>query len=106
MVDPVRTLLLEIETEIGRLPGAKLSASGGGAGGTRDERFKELFGRVPPPGFAAFLARHDGGLLAPEVRLLSWDESLRRLREADRAGDGTSGLKGLWPVLERGGRLF
>src|SRR5690242_4796664 len=108
MVDPVRALLLEIETEIDRLPGAALAApaAGSGAGAARDERWKELFGRVPPPGFAAFLARHDGGLLAADVRLLSWDESLRRLREADRAGDGASGLKGLWPVLERNGRLF
>ena len=125
MVDPVRTLLLEIETEIGRLPGAKLSASGSGGGTHRDERFKELFGRVPPPGFAAFVARHDGGTLAPDVRILSWDESLRRLHDAERgaaeggaggsggggsgggaAGAGAGALKGLWPVLERGDRLF
>jgi tetratricopeptide (TPR) repeat protein len=108
MVDPVRALLLEIETEIDRLPGAALSgpATGAAAGAARDERWKELFGRVPPPGFAAFVDRHDGGVLSSDVRLLSWDESLRRLREADRAGDGSSGLKGLWPVLERGDRLF
>lgn len=105
MVDPVRALLLEIETEIDRLPGAALAAPAA-AGPAREERWKELFGRQPPPGFTAFLNRHDGGILAPEVRLLSWDESLRRLRESDRAGEGASGLKGLWPVLERGGRLF
>src|SRR4051794_2300227 len=107
MVDPVRALLLEIETEIDRLPGAALAGPvvGGQAGAARDERWKELFGRPPPPGFAAFLARHDGGLLAPEVRLFAWEESLRRIREADRAGEG-GGLKGLWPVLERGSRLF
>jgi tetratricopeptide (TPR) repeat protein len=107
MVDPVRALLLEIETEIDRLPGAALAGPvvGGQAGAARDERWKDLFGRPPPPGFAAFLARHDGGLLAPEVRLFAWEESLRRIREADRAGEG-GGLKGLWPVLERGGRLY
>jgi tetratricopeptide (TPR) repeat protein len=107
MVDPVRALLLEIETEIDRLPGAALAGPvvGGPAGAARDERWKELFGRPPPPGFAAFLARHDGGLLAPEVRLFAWEESLRRVREADRGGEG-GGLKGLWPVLERGGRLY
>jgi tetratricopeptide (TPR) repeat protein len=108
MVDPVRALLLEIETEIDRLPGAALAGPvvGGAAGAARDERWKELFGRPPPPGLAAFLARHDGGLLAPEVRLFSWEESLRRVREADRGGEGAGGLKGLWPVLERGGRLY
>jgi len=109
MVDPVRALLLEIETEIDRLPGAALAApaAGGPAASAREERWKELFGRGLPPGFTAFLGRHDGGVLAPDVRLLSWDESLRKLREADRPGDGVGGgLKGLWPVLERGGRLF
>jgi tetratricopeptide (TPR) repeat protein len=108
MVDPVRALLLEIETEIDRLPGAALAApaAGGAAGTARDERWKELFGRVAPVGYQAFLNRHDGGLLAPEVRLYSYEESLRKLREADRTGEGASGLKGLWPVLERGGRLY
>src|SRR5438045_222248 len=107
MVDPVRALLLEIETEIDRLPGAALAGPvvGGPAGAARDERWRELFGRPPPPGFAAFLARHDGGLLAPDVRLFAWEESLRKVREADRGGEG-GGLKGLWPVLERGGRLY
>jgi tetratricopeptide (TPR) repeat protein len=113
MVDPVRTLLLEIETEIERLPGARLAPAAGVSAAGREERFKDLFGRAAPPGFAAFIARHNGGVLAEDVRLLSFEESLRRVREAERAGDGGSGgpagvgvLKGLWPVLERGSRLF
>src|SRR5882757_10810989 len=110
MVDPVRTLLLEIETELERLPGARLSPAAGVSAAGREERFKDLFGRAAPPGFAAFIARHNGGVLAEDVRLLSFEESLRRVREAERAGEGGSGatgvLKGLWPVLERGSRLF
>jgi tetratricopeptide (TPR) repeat protein len=112
MVDPVRTLLLEIENEIDKLPGGALSpASAVGAAG-REERFKAIFGRVPPAGYAAFIARHDGGALSDDVRLLSFEESLRRVREAERSGEGGSAgtapgvLKGLWPVLERGSRLF
>jgi tetratricopeptide (TPR) repeat protein len=113
MVDPVRTLLLEIETEIERLPGARLAPAGGVTAGGREERFKDLFGRSAPPGFAAFFARHNGGVLADDVRLLSFEESLRRVREAERgsegagsAGAGAGVLKGLWPVVERGARLF
>jgi tetratricopeptide (TPR) repeat protein len=112
MVDPVRTLLLEIESEIERLPGARLAPAAGTSPAVREERFKDLFGRGAPPGFAAFIARHNGGVLAEDVRLLSFEESLRRVREAERGGEGSGGaggggvLKGLWPVLERAGRLF
>src|SRR5690242_11931471 len=100
MVDPVRALLIDIESEIERLPGAVLAApdGGGGLGVTSPEdRFKETFGRPPPPGFLAFMRRHDGGVLGGDVRIFSWDESLRRLREAERSADSAS-LKGLWPV--------
>jgi tetratricopeptide (TPR) repeat protein len=112
MVDPVRTLLLEIESEIERLPGARLAPAAGTSPVVREERFKDLFGRGAPPGFAAFIARHNGGVLAEDVRLLSFEESLRRVREAERGGEGAGSaggggvLKGLWPVLERAGRLF
>jgi tetratricopeptide (TPR) repeat protein len=112
MVDPVRTLLLEIESEIERLPGARLAPAGGMGAAAREERFKDLFGRSPPPGFAAFMARHNGGVLSEDARLFSFEESLRRVRESERAAGESGGqagggiLKGLWPVLERGARLF
>src|SRR5437868_596106 len=106
MVDPVRALLIDIESEIERLPGAVLAAPDGGGGPSGpEERFKEIFGRSPPPGFLAFMRRHDGGVLGGDVRIFSWDESVRRLREAERSAESGS-LKGLWPVAERGARLF
>lgn len=109
MVDPVRTLLLEIEEEIAKLPGASLvktrvAGPRSSAKSHFENDFENHLGRLPPPGFAAFYARYDGGTLGPSVRLLSWAESARKVEAAARGGTGH--LKGLWPVLERGTRLF
>ncbi len=51
---------------------------------------------------SAFFARYDGAVFAREVRLFSFEESLRLKRDPRRSGE----LKGLWPIVERHGRLF
>ena len=51
---------------------------------------------------AAFLSRYDGGKLAPDVRVLSFEDSLAARRDPARATE----LKGLWPIVERHGRLY
>jgi tetratricopeptide (TPR) repeat protein len=103
MKDPARTLLGQVEREVAALPGASLYP---GAGSDAGARFEALMGLPPPPGLAAFIAAHDGGVLAPDVRLLSLDEASKRRRPAERVG-ATGGLPaGLWPVMERGGRRY
>jgi len=118
MADPVNMLLLEIEAECARLPGAVLARAAGGE--ARLGRLKDLLGRAAPIGYSAFASRYDGGWLPvnallpepgtgsdvaardPGLRLLSFDESLRRASDPERPAE----LKGLWPVAERGPRLF
>jgi len=63
-------------------------------------------GLPPPPGLAAFLAAHDGGVLGPDVRLLSLDEAAKRRRPPERSGATAAMPAGLWPVMERGGRRY
>ena len=115
MADPVNMLLFEIEAECARLPGAMLSKAAGGE--ARLARLGSALGRVAPAGYAAFVSRYDGGRLTmnptgeraeieaksdPGLRILSLDESLRRAAGPEHPIE----LKGLWPVAERGTRLF
>ena len=119
MSEPINMLLLEIEGECARLPGAVLAKATGGE--ARLGRLNDLLGRVAPAGYAAFVLRYDGGWLPanplsagsgpggssecgydPGLRLLSLDESLRWASDPERPAE----LKGLWPVAERGLRLF
>jgi tetratricopeptide (TPR) repeat protein len=119
MAEPVNMLLLEIEAECARLPGAVLAKVAGGE--ARLGRLKDLLGRAAPAGYAAFASRYDGGWLPakrsqpeqdaagcghgacdPGLRLLSLEESLRRASDPERPAE----LKGLWPVAERHLRLF
>ena len=118
MADPVNMLLLEIEGECARLPGAELIKSAGGE--ARLARLSELLGRATPAGYAAFALRYDGGWLPanpshpeqgaggctdgcdPGLRFLSLEASLRRASDSERPAE----MKGLWPVAERGMRLF
>jgi tetratricopeptide (TPR) repeat protein len=62
-------------------------------------------GVSPPPGLATFLAAHDGGVLAPDARLLTIDEAVTRLGGGG-AGGGGRWQAGLWPVAERAGRRY
>ncbi len=100
MLDPVRTLLLAIEEEVAALPGASLAPAPGAA--DRATKFADQFGQQPPPGYAGFLARYDGGVIAPELRLFSFEESVEHRRRAGRPAE----MKGLWPIMEREGRLL
>jgi tetratricopeptide (TPR) repeat protein len=119
MSEPINMLLLEIEGECARLPGAVLAKAAGGE--ARLGRLNDLLGRAAPAGYAAFVLRYDGGWLPanplwagpgpggssecacdPGLRLLSIDESLRWASDPERPAE----LKGLWPVAERGLRLF
>jgi tetratricopeptide (TPR) repeat protein len=125
MADPVRTLLLEIEEQCGRIPGCELvKASEGEA---RLGKLKATFSVAVSPGYAAFASRYDGGKLAHAaspgpgqdkadsvgssdagadhevyLHLLGFEESQRILREAGHPQD----WKGLWPVARRGPRVF
>src|SRR5262245_27297181 len=105
MKDPVQTLLGEVEREVAGLPGATLFP---GSGSDAARRFAAVAGAAPPPGLAAFLAAHDGGVLAPEVRLLSLDEATRRRSTPPVSVPSAGGTwpAGLWPVLERSGRRY
>src|SRR5450755_588500 len=101
MKDPARTLLGQIEREVAALPGASL---GPGAGADVASQFEAVMGLPPPPGLAAFLAAHDGGVLGTDVRVLSLAEASKRRRPPERAGAAGGLPPGLWPVMERGGR--
>jgi tetratricopeptide (TPR) repeat protein len=100
MSDPVSTLLLLAERELALLTSASLTPARAGA--RVAERVAEVCGRPASPGMLAFFARYDGGTLAPRTRLFAFDEALRLKRDTRRATE----LKGLWPLLEREGRLF
>jgi tetratricopeptide (TPR) repeat protein len=122
MADPVRTLLLEIEEQCGRMPGCKLALDQGGE--ARLAKLKALFPSAAMPGYAAFTFRYDGGRLARPLaesrdpssgslpadasddglylQLLGFDEAQRVLRDATNPQE----WKGLWPVARRGPRLF
>lgn len=119
MADPVRTLLLEIEEQCGRMPGCELVKAAGGE--ARLRKLKATFSAVVSPGYAAFASRYDGGSLrrAPGagqaegesaaradgdvyLQLLGFEESQAVLREAGSAQD----WKGLWPIARRGQRVF
>jgi tetratricopeptide (TPR) repeat protein len=103
MKDPARTLLGQIEREVASLPGASLYP---GAGSDAGARFEAAMKLPPPPGLAAFLAAHDGGVLGTDVRLLGLEEAARRRRPAERPGVPGGLPAGLWPVMERGGRRY
>jgi len=121
MADPVRTLLLDIEEQCGRIPGCTFATAL--AGDVRLGRLKAMFNSNVSPGYAAFALRYDGGKLArpaalqtdadpqaaprmPEddiyLQLLTFEEGQRILRDATQPAD----WKGLWPVARRGMRIF
>jgi tetratricopeptide (TPR) repeat protein len=103
MKDPARTLLGEIEREVAGLPGASLAPP---ADPGASARFETVMGAPPPPGLAAFLAAHDGGVLGPDVRLFTLEQATKRRQRPTRGGVGAEWPAGLWPVMERGGRRF
>jgi tetratricopeptide (TPR) repeat protein len=100
MSDPVSTLLLLAERELASLPTAALSPAKAGA--RIAERIAEICARPASPGMLAFFVRYDGGTLAPRARLFTFEEAQKLKRDVRRATE----LKGLWPLLERDGRLF
>jgi tetratricopeptide (TPR) repeat protein len=103
MREPARTLIGEIERVVSALPDAVLF---GGAGADAVARFQSLMGMAPPPGLAAFLAAHDGGLLGADTRVLTVDEAAARVTGKRRAAGLSSWPAGLWPVVDRAGRRF
>jgi tetratricopeptide (TPR) repeat protein len=119
MADPVRTLLLDIEEQCGKIPGCAFTPALGGD--VRLGRLKAMFNSNVSPGYAAFTLRYDGGKLARPnggaansaaegesaddeiyLQLLTFEEGQRILREASQPAD----WKGLWPVARRGMRIF
>jgi tetratricopeptide (TPR) repeat protein len=104
MVDPAKTLIGELEREVSALPGASLFP---GAGSDAAARFQAAMGRWAPPGFAAFLSAHDGGVLGSDIKILTLVEAAQRRAESERDGGRPPAWPaGLWPVMERAGRRF
>ena len=101
--EPVQTLVGELERIVSALPDAVLFP-GLGADGQR--RFAAAMGVPPPPGLTTFLAAHDGGLLAPDTRLLTLDEAAARVAGGARTFGSARWQVGLWPVAERAGRRY
>jgi tetratricopeptide (TPR) repeat protein len=104
MVDPANTLIGELEREVSILPGASLFP---GAGSDAAGRFHSAMMRWPPPGFAAFLSAHDGGILGPDIKLLTLAEAAQRRSQSEReAARPNAWPVGLWPIIERSGQRF
>ena len=107
MREPAQTLVGELERIVSALPDAVLFP---GLGVEGPRRFTAAMGVAPPPGLATFLAAHDGGILAPDVRLLTIDEASARLGGGPAAVAANAGgppwQVGLWPVAERAGRRY
>ena len=103
MREPAQTLVGEVERIVSALPDAVLFP---GLGAEGQRRFAAAMGVPPPPGLATFLAAHDGGVLAPDARLLTIDEAAARVTAAPGLAGRLAGARwqvGLWPVAERGG---
>ncbi len=103
MKEPARTLIGEIERVVSALPDAVLFR---GVAPDGLARFQSVMGMAPPPGLAAFLAAHDGGLLGPETRLLTMDEAVARVSGARRTPGISHWPAGLWPIVDRAGRRY
>src|SRR5580698_2839133 len=103
MKEPARTLIGEIERVVSALPDTVLF-QGLSADGL--QRFGAIMGVPPPPGLAAFLTAHDGGLLGPEARLLTVDESVARVTGTKRTPGLSTWPPGLWPIADRTGRRY
>ena len=73
-------------------------------------RFAAAMGVPPPPGLAAFLAAHDGGMLSPDAQAADdgRGDGARQAarRHTARAFGGARWPAGLWPVVDRGGRRY
>ena len=76
MREPAQTLIGEVERVVSALPDAVLFP---GLGADGPHRFAVAMGVPAPPGLAAFLAAHDGGMLAPDAKLLTLDEATARV---------------------------
>src|SRR5450432_944662 len=103
MKEPARTLIGEIERVVSALPDTVLFH---GVGAEGLQRFQAIMGVAPPPGLAAFLTAHDGGLLGPEARLLTVDESVARATGTKRTPGLSSWPAGLWPIADRTRRRY
>jgi tetratricopeptide (TPR) repeat protein len=103
MKEPARTLIGEIERVVSALPDAVLFR---GAAPDGLARFQAVMGVAPPPGLAAFLAAHDGGVLGPETRLLTMDEAAGRVSGSRRTPGISAWPAGLWPIVDRAGRRY
>lgn len=99
MIDPVDTLLGEVERALAGLPGAGLGrpASPGSL-----DRLETDLGKALCPGYRRFLERHDGADLGPDARLLTAADAVAARRDL---GDAPI-AKGLLPVLQQGARRF
>src|SRR3954469_5303994 len=98
MKEPAQTLIGEVERVVSTLPDAVLYP---GLGLQAVQRFEGAMGVAPPPGLAAFLTAHDGGVLGPDARLLTFEESSGRARGTRPTPGLGAWPAGLWPVVDR-----
>ncbi len=103
MREAAQTLIGEIERVVSALPDAVLFR---GVGADGLARFRAAMGVEPPPGLAAFVTAHDGGVLAQDVRLLTIEESVGRVTGTRRTAGLSGWPAGLWPIADRGGRRY
>jgi tetratricopeptide (TPR) repeat protein len=103
MKEPAQTLIGEVERVVSTLPDAVLYP---GLGSEAVRRFQAAMGVAPPPGLAAFLAAHDGGLLGAEARLLTFEQAAGRARGTRPTLGLGAWPAGLWPVVDRDGRHY
>jgi tetratricopeptide (TPR) repeat protein len=103
MKEPAQTLIGEFERVVSTLPDAVLYP---GLGAEASRRFETAMGVAPPPGLAAFLMAHDGGVLGREARLLTFEQAAARARGTRSVPGVTIWPAGLWPVVDRDGRHY
>src|ERR1700743_91325 len=103
MKEPARTLIGEIERVVSALPDPVLFR---GAAPDGLAQFTTVMGVAPPPGLAAFLAAHDGGLLGAEARILTLEEAVARVTGARRTPGISAWSRALWPVGAPARRRF
>ena len=103
MREPAQTLIGEIERVVSTLPDAVLYP---GLGPDASRRVAAVMNLTPPAGVASFLGAHDGGVLGPETRLLTFDEAAGRVTGKRPALGLPIWPSGLWPIADRSGHRY
>lgn len=108
VTDPAKSLLLRFERALHELD-ASVDLQPASAQADVAGRLSARLGRPVPQGVAAFFGAYDGGTISRKtgeqgqaellVRFITFDEAVSLCEQ------GGASLKGLWPVLQRGGQI-